>query len=175
MAIRTSALLLTCALTAVVSACSDTSSPTAAAPATARFSGSGIDTTPLGGGQVSGGGGGGTTASGACGVLSANINAYNIVVYTTRIGIGFSGSATNCGARKEAFQVDIVDQETNPACVVNVPHFIAAKNTDPLGVTFWNAGSTLVNCMNTTHTFDVILRDTKTNSVLATSTVSAFL
>ena len=172
---RTTSFLAALAVTAMLAACSDASNPTSiATSATARFSGSGIDTTLSGAGGGTTSGGGSTTPL-SCGTLSTTVQTYNIVVYTTRIGIGFSGSATNCGTRKEAFQVDVTDVSTDPFCSVSVPHFIAARNTDPGMVTFWNSNSTLVNCLNTTHTFDVTLRDTKTNTVLATTTVSAFL
>jgi hypothetical protein len=97
------------------------------------------------------------------------------VMFTTRIGIGFSGSLYNCSTKREAFQVDVVDVNPDPYCAVNVPHFIAAKNTAPGMTQYWSANSTLVNCMNTTHTFTVTLRDTNSGTVLATTTVSAFL
>ena len=71
--------------------------------------------------------------------------------------------------------MDVVDDNTNPACAVAVPHFIAAKNTDPGLVTYWNASSTLVNCKNQLHTFTLSLRDTRTNTFVATTTASAFL
>jgi hypothetical protein len=125
--------------------------------------------------QVSGSGLGGGGAYTSCGTLSTNIQAYNITVYTTRVGIGLSGSAYNCGTRKEAFEVDVVDTETDPACAVDMPHFIAAKNTDPGLTTYWSVNSTLVNCQGRTHTFNVRLWDTKTGQTLATGTASAFL
>jgi hypothetical protein len=128
-----------------------------------------------GGGGGSGGGGGGGSAAVPCGTLSTSISTYNIVVYTTRIGIGVSGTATNCGTRKVAFEVDVVDQTTDPACAVDMPHFIAAKNTDPGVTTPWAVNSTLVRCQNQTHTFDVRLWDTKTGRTLDTTTLSAFL
>lgn len=168
---RATSFLAALILTATLSACSDTSTPTSPAPVSARRAGSGVDPAQIGGA----GGGGGNVATAACGTLSTTVQTFNIIVYTTRIGIGFSGSATNCGTRREAFQVDVVDVSTNPSCIVSVPHFIAPKITDPGMVTFWNAASTLINCRNTTHTFDITLRDTKTNTVLATTTVSAFL
>ena len=172
---RAISLLAALSIAATLSACSDASTPTGAvAPSTARFSGSGIDTSLVGGGG-GGGGGGGTPASASCGTLSTNVQVTYIAVYTTRIGIGFSGSLTNCGSRKEAFQVDVADVNTDPVCSVNVPHFVALRNTDPGMVTYWNANSTLVNCRNTTHTFNVTLRDMQTNTVLATTTVSAYL
>lgn len=143
--------------------------------------GGGGSTTDTSTSTVSGGGGGGGTGGGggststSCGTLSTNIYTYNIVVYTTRIGIGFGGTATNCGSRNEAFEVVVNDQNTDPICHVDVPHFIAAKNTSPGASVSWAANSTLVNCMNTTHTFDLTLYDTKTGQALATTTVSAFL
>ena len=168
---RATSVFAVLAIVATVSACSDVTSPTSvAAPASARFSGSGIDNTPGGGG---GGGGGGGQVATACGTLS--VQTYYVSVYTTRTGIGFYGSATNCGSARESFAVDVVDDNTNPACSVNVPRFIAARNTAPGLATPWSAASTLVNCPRTIHTFSLTLRDTQTNTVLATTTASAFL
>jgi hypothetical protein len=176
---RTRALAGALVMAAALSACSnDVTSPTSAG-ASAHFAKatSGVDTTAAGGatGGAGGGGGGGGSSSGSCGVLSSSISTYNIVVYTTRIGIGFSGTATNCGTHNEAFEVVVTDVNPDIACRVNVPHFIAAKNTAPGAVTSWGANSTLVPCMNTTHTFTLTLIDTKTGQALDSTTVSAFL
>ena len=174
---RSSLLPALAALACTLAACGDATSPrsqtTAALPQFGRVStGSGVDTSATGGG---GGGGGGGSTSAACGTLAASVQTYNIVVYTTRIGIGFGGTATNCGSRNEALEVDVVDVNPNPACVVNVPHFIAARNTAPGASVSWSANSTLVNCMNTTHNFVLYLRESNTGQVLATTTASAFL
>ena len=161
-------------LAACITACSADVGPTGVPISRPLLQGgisSGIDTSL----QVSGGGTGGGTAAVSCGTLSANISTYNIVVYTTRIGIGFSGTATNCGTRNEAFEVDVNDVIATGTCHVDVPHFIAPKNSAPGETVSWNANSTLVNCMNTTHTFILTLVDTKTGQALATKTVSAFL
>ena len=155
---------------ATLATCSNADVTGPAVAALPRLQGGVVDTS-----VTSGGGGGGGSSSGSCGTLSANISTYNIVVYTTRTGIGFSGSAYNCGTRNEAFEVDVVDTETNPACAVNVPHFIAAKNTAPGASQFWSANSTLVPCQNRTHTFNLRLWDTKNGQTLDTKTVSAFL
>lgn len=176
------------AAVSVLAACAgDPTSPSSTAPTViAHFSGgsSSSSTDTLGGSGGGGGGGGGGTGGNtggggssvaACGTLSADISTYNIVVYTTRIGIGFSGTATNCGTRKEAFEVDVVNVEPDAACYVDVPHFIAPKYTDPGLSTYWSANSTLVPCQNQWHTFDLTLRDTRTNTVLATTRVSAYL
>jgi hypothetical protein len=159
----------------LLAACSqDAVSPTGPSAYHPLFQGgSSTDTSATSGGGGGGGGGGGVYAS--CGVLSATISTYNIVVYTTRIGIGFSGSAYNCGSKNAAFEVDVVDVETDPFCHVDVPHFIAAKNTSPAATVYWSANSTLVNCQNRTHTFNLYLIDTKTGQTVDTKTVSAFL
>jgi hypothetical protein len=173
-------------LAALLGACSDSNSvttPTSQRAASAPLYQGGTDTGSVasgggGSGGGSGGGGGGGSGGGSvtpCGTLSTAISTYNIVVYTTRIGIGVSGTAYNCGTRKVAFEVDVVDQNTDPACAVDMPHFIAPKYTDPGMSTFWQVNSTLVRCMNQLHTFDVRLWDTRTGETLATSTVSAFL
>jgi hypothetical protein len=160
-----------------LAACSDATAPQTLTPTAPRLSGgsssgTGVDTT-------SGGGGGGGSTSGsdyvACGKLSATIQSYNIVVYTTRTGIGFSGTATNCGARKEAFEIDAIDTDPDPACTVDVPHFIAPKNTDPGMTITWQANSTLVPCQGKLHTFNLRLWDTRTGQTLDTATASAFL
>ena len=175
-------LLSLVALSGVLSACADVTSPTHTLAALPQFSGSATD--PSLGGSSGGGGGGGGTGGGTggggstavvCGVLSATVQTYNIVVYTTRIGIGFSGTATNCGSRAEAFQVDVVDTNPDAVCNVSVPHFIAARNTSAGTMQPWSANSTLVNCLHTTHNFVLTLRDTRTGQVLATTTASAFL
>jgi hypothetical protein len=136
---------------------------------------SGGGTSSGGGGTSSGGGGGGGSSATPCGTLSTAISTYNIVVYTTRIGIGVSGTAYNCGTRKVAFEVDVVDQNPDPFCAVDMPHFIAPKYTDPGMSVLWQVNSTLVNCQNQLHTFNVRLWDTRTGETLGTSTVSAFL
>jgi hypothetical protein len=170
---RSNSLIALVALSALLAACNDVTSPTPI-NVTARpsFKSSSNDSSLVSGG---GGGGGGGSAAATCGILSTTVQTYNIVVYTTRIGIGFSGQATNCGSKKAAFEVDVVDTDPNPACTVDVPHFIAAKNTDPGASVTWAANSTLVPCQNKTHTFNLRLWDTKTGQTLATSTVSAFL
>ena len=167
---RSLAVLGTVVLAGALAACSDAASPTSPRPLAAapRLQGGTTDSS-----LTSGSGGGGGSAS-ACGTLSS-IQSYNIVVYTTRTGIGFTGNATNCGTRREAFEVDAVDQDPDPSCTVDMPHFIAQKNTDP-GVTItWQANSTLVPCQGKLHTFVLTLWDTKTATVLATTTASAFL
>jgi hypothetical protein len=163
-------------------ACSDTTAPSRSLATTAPHFARTADSTQVGGGGgVAGGGGAGGGAGGGgsavtpCGTLSTAISSYNIVVYTTRIGIGVSGTAVNCGTKKVQFEVDVVDQNQDPFCAVDMPHFIAPKNTDPGLSMIWLVNSTLVNCQNQTHTFDVRLWDTKTGQTLATSTVSAFL
>ena len=163
---------------ACITACNTDVSPTGVAVTRPAFQGgssTSIDTTLQVGGAGGGGGGGGGQAAGSCGTLSANITTYKIFVYTTRIGIGFSGTATNCGARNVAFEVVVTDVNPNVACRVAVPHFLAARNTAPGVAVNWNANSTLVNCMNTTHTFRLTLVDTNTGQTLDTQTVSAFL
>ncbi len=163
-------LLSVVAATAFLAACSKDGSTLTSPAARPAFQGSSSTDTSL----LGGGGGGGSVAM-SCGTLSSNINTYNIVVYTTRIGIGFNGSATNCSTRNEAFEVVVNDVNPDPVCHVNVPHFLAAKNTAPGETVNWNANSTLVNCLRTTHTFTLTLVDTKTGQSLATTTVSAFL
>ena len=164
------AVLLAAVFTLV--ACSESTAPTrSAAPSNAQFGKTGVDTTLAAGG----GGGGGGSSTPACGQLSTAISSYNIVVYTTRIGIGVSGTAVNCGSRNVSFEVDVTDQNTDPVCAVNMPHVIASRNTGAGATWFWAANSTLVNCRGQTHTFDVRLWDTKTGQTLGTSTVSAFL
>lgn len=173
---QTRLALVAASVLAVAAACSDATAPQSLTPTTARLSGgtssgSGVDTT-------SGGGGGGGSTSGSsytgCGVLS-NIRSTDIVVYTTRSGIGITGNATNCGARKEAFEVDVTDLDPDPACTIDLPHFIAPKNTDPGLTITWQANSTLVPCQGKTHYFSLRLWDTRTGETLDTGTASAFL
>lgn len=159
------------ALAALATACSDATAPTPSdrAPVLA-FQGGLNDTSATGGGG--GGGGGGTYQS--CGTLS-NVQSYNIVVYTTRTGIGFSGTATNCGTRRAAFEVEAVDTNTDPYCAVDMPHYIAPRYTDPGALVTWQVNSTLVNCQGELHTFVLKLWDSKTGQVVATTTASAYL
>ena len=151
-------------------ACGDVTSPTAIAPTLSpRFSG-GVDIP----GQVSGGGGGGGgQVATSCGTITAQT--MFIQVYTTRIGIGVNGTATNCGNTRVAFEVVVVDDDPNPACTITFPRYIAAKNTDPTLSNGYAVLSTLVNCKNIMHNFTITLRDTRTNTVLATTSASAFL
>jgi hypothetical protein len=160
------------AIAAILGACADSTAPTRSIAATPAQFGKTVDSAQVGGG---GGGGGGGGVATPCGTLSTAINTVFIQVYTTRIGIGVNGSTTNCGSRNLAFEVDVTDQNTDPACAVNMPHFIAPKNTAPGATTNWVVNSTLVRCINQVHTFDVRLWDTKTGETLATTTVSAFL
>lgn len=184
--LRSRTLLGLAVLSAGGVACADATAPSAArTPTAAQLAKSSTSATkpdtsraptpaPGGSGGSSNGGGGGSAAV-ACGTLSATIQTYDIVVYTTRIGIGFSGTATNCGGKKAAFEVDVVDTDPDPSCTVDVPHFIAAKNTDPGATVVWSANSTLVPCMGRTHHFVLTLWDTKTRTKLATAAASAFL
>ena len=172
MNVRFRMLALATVFASLATACGDVTGPSrTAATMSPRFSGSGIDTT----GQVSGSGGstGGGQVAVGCGSLTAQT--YYIQVYTTRTGIGVNGSATNCGTTREAFQVDVVDDNPNATCAISFPHYIAAKYTDPGLSNFYSVNSTLVNCRNVVHSFTVTLRDTKTNTVLATTTASAYL
>jgi len=143
-------------------------------------SGSGIDTSTTSGGGGGGGGGGPGVAGGgssntSCGTLSNIQTQNNIVVYTTRTGIGITGSAYNCGSHNESFEVDFIDNNTDPYCAVSLPHFVAAKNTNPGVYQYWSATSTLVNCQGQMHTFTLILTDTRTGQQLDTATASVFL
>ena len=158
-------------LALLAAACSDVTNPSSSiAPAAPSLSGSGTDVP----GQVSGGGGGGGgQIAPGCGSISAQT--YYITVYTTRTGIGVYGAATNCGTTREAFQVDVVDDNPNAACAISFPHYIAARYTDPNLSSNYAVNSTLVNCRNVLHSFTVTLRDTRTNAILATTTASAFL
>ena len=110
-----------------------------------------------------------------CGAFSSQIQAYSIVVYTTRTGIGFTGTATNCGSRKVSFEVVVQDLDPDPACTVEFPHFIAQSNTDPGMTVTWQANSTLVPCQGKMHDIVLTLWDTRTNTKLAERTASAFL
>jgi len=67
------------------------------------------------------------------------------------------------------------DVNTDPVCAVNMPHFVAAKNTAPNGVLIWQVNSTLVNCQGTMHTFNLTLIDPRTGQVLATAQQSVFM
>jgi hypothetical protein len=111
----------------------------------------------------------------SCGTLANIQTQNNIVVYTTRTGIGISGSAYNCSSHNESFEVDFVDNNPDPYCQVALPHFVAAKNTSPGVSQYWSATSTLVNCQSQMHTFTLILRDTRTGQQLDTQTASVFL
>lgn len=164
------------ALTAVLlAACGDVTSPARSiSPAAASLQGGVVPDTSLTPGG--GGGGGGQVVDAPCGVLTTAVKTTQILVYTIRVGIGFSGTATNCSLRvRETFDVSIVDQETNPACRVYVPRYIAARNTAAGGTLPWSAGSTLVPCQNRMHTFTVTLKDSGTGTVLATSEAQFFL
>ena len=161
------------ALTAVLlAACGDVTSPARSiSPAAASLQGGVVPDTSL-----TPGGGGGQVVDAPCGVLTTAVKTTQILVYTIRVGIGFSGTATNCSLRvRETFDVSIVDQETNPACRVYVPRYIAARNTAAGGTLPWSAGSTLVPCQNRMHTFTVTLKDSGTGTVLATSEAQFFL
>ena len=137
--------------------------------------GSGIDTSIVSGGGGGGGGGGGSASNASCGTLSNIQTQNNIVVYTTRTGIGISGAAYNCSLHNESFEVDFIDNNPDPYCAVQLPHFVAAKNTAPNVTQYWGATSTLVNCQGQLHTFTLVLTDTRTGQVLDTQTASVFL
>jgi hypothetical protein len=176
MYVRPQALLSIAILSGLLAACSDVTNPSRPiTPVTPSFSGGTVADTSL----VSGGGGGGgghVVVDTPCGSLTTSVTTTQILVYTVRTGIGFSGQATNCSLRtRETFDVAIVDQEANAACSVSVPHFIAARNTSPGGVLQWAATSLPVNCPNTLHTFTVTLKDSQTGTVFATSTAQIFL
>lgn len=163
------------ALVAIVFACSDVTSPTrTAAPASPSFSGGPV--VGGAGGPAAGGSGGSSQVSKVappgCGTFTTET--FFIGVYTTRTGIGFGGWATNCGTSRETLEVSVVDNNTDPACTVNVPHSLAARATSAGAATPWRANSTLVNCQNTLHTFTLTLRDTQTNQDLATTTTTSF-
>src|SRR4051812_23144102 len=69
--------------------------------------GGGIDTSIVSGGGGGGaGGGGGGSSNLSCGKLTNVQTQNNIVVYTTRTGIGMTGGAYNCGSHNESFEVD---------------------------------------------------------------------
>ena len=163
------------ALVAIVSACSDVTSPTrVATPASPSFSG-GPAAGGAGGSAAGGAGGSGQVSRvspPACGTFTTTT--FFIGVYTTRTGIGFGGWATNCGTSRETLEVSVVDDNPDPACAVNVPHSLAARATSAGAATAWRANSTLVNCRNTLHTFTLTLRDTQTNQNLATTKTSFF-
>lgn len=116
---------------------------------------------------------GGGSAVGPCGTLSPT-QTYQIVVYTTRTGIGFNGTITNCasGGGRVTYDVSVVDTNPNVACQVQVPHYTSLQGIQPGSSAFWSASSTLIPCPGTNHTFAVTL--TSGTTVLATQTVSAF-
>lgn len=174
--------LILCVVAAVaVAACSDgASTRQITGPGPVSFSGGstgggGVDTSLVSGSGGGGGGGGGGTSNVSCGTLSNIQTQNNIVVYTTRTGIGISGYAYNCSSHNESFEVDFVDNNPDPYCQVVLPHFVAAKNTSPGVSQFWSATSTLVNCQNQMHTFTLTLWDTRTGQQLDTQTASVFL
>lgn len=173
---RSQALLGIALVSGLLAACTDVTNPSRPiSPSAPRFSGGSVADTSL----VSGGGGGGggkvVTAT-PCGALTTNVTATQILVYTVRVGIGFSGQATNCSSStRETFDVGIVDQEPNVACQVSVPHFIAQRNIGAGGTLPWAATSLPVNCLRTLHTFTVTLKDSQTGTVFATSTAQIFL
>ena len=171
---RSIAAFAALALVAMVSACSDVTSPTrTAVPAGPVFSGGPVAGA---GGPATGGTGGSSQVSKVappgCGTFTTET--FFIGVYTTRTGIGFGGVATNCGTSRETLEVSVVDVNPDLACAVNVPHSLAARATSAGASTLWRANSTLVNCRNTLHTFTLTLRDTQTNQDLATTTTSFF-
>jgi hypothetical protein len=180
--------LVLCVVAAVaVAACSDgANSRQITGPGPVLFSGSStggggggggggsLDSSVVSGGGGGGGGGGGTSNV-SCGTLFNIQTQNNIVVYTTRTGIGVSGAAYNCSSHNESFEVDFIDNNPDPYCQVDLPHFVAAKNTSPGVTQYWAATSTLVNCQNQMHTFTLILWDTRTGQQLDTQTASVFL
>ena len=176
---RPQALLSIAILTGLLAACSDVTNPSRpVSPAAPSFSGGGTtaDTSLVPGGGGGGGGGGQVVVDTPCGALTTHVSATQILVYTVRVGIGFSGQATNCSQRtRETFDVAVVDREPNVACRVSVPHFIAARNTSPGGILPWAATSLPVNCLNTLHTFTITLKESQTGTVFATSTAQIFL
>jgi hypothetical protein len=176
--------LVLCLVAAVaVAACSDASSSRQiTGPGPVLLSGgsggggTGIDTSLVSGGGGGGGGtGGGGTSNVSCGTLTNIQTQNNIVVYTTRTGVGVTGGAYNCSSHNESFEVDFIDQNPDPYCQVVLPHFVAAKNTSPGVTQYWSATSTLVNCQGQIHTFTLILTDTRTGQQLDTTTASVFL
>ena len=176
MSYRATSVLAALALAVLVTACSDVTSPTTnAAPSGPFFSGglvAGGAGGPAAGGTAGSGGQGSKTAPPGCGTFTTET--FFIGVYTSRTGIGFGGWATNCGTARETLEVTVADDNTDPVCSVNVPHSIAARPTSAGASTLWRANSTLVNCQNTLHTFTLTLRDTQTNTDLATTTASVF-
>ena len=175
---RPNALLSLALLTGLVAACSDVTNPSRSIASVApRFSGGGtVADTSLVPGGGGGGGGGQVVVDTPCGALTTNVTATQILVYTVRVGIGFSGQATNCSLRlRETFDVSVVDQAPNVACRVSVSHFIASRNTSAGTALPWAATSLPVNCLKTLHTFKVTLKDAQTGTVFATSTAQIFL
>jgi hypothetical protein len=180
-----SSLVLCLVAAAAVAACSDAASShqiTGPGPVL-RSGGSvnsggggtgGTDSSLVSGGGGGGGGGGGSSNV-SCGKLTNIQTQNNIVVYTTRTGIGVTGGAYNCSTHNESFEVDFIDQNPDPYCQVVLPHFVAAKNTSPGITEYWSATSTLVNCQGQLHTFTLILWDTRTGQQLDTMTASVFL
>ena len=180
-----SSLVLSLVAAAAIAACSDAAGPrqiTGPGPVL-RSGGSvnsggggtgGVDTSLTSGGGGGGGGGGGSSNV-SCGTLTNVRTQNNIVVYTTRTGVGVTGGAYNCSSHNESFEVDFIDQNPDPYCQVVLPHFVAAKNTSPGITEYWSATSTLVNCQGQLHTFTLILWDTRTGQQLDTQTASVFL
>lgn len=173
-----SSLVLCLVAAAAVAACSDAASSrqiTGPGPVLRSGGTSGIDTSTTSGGGGGGGSGGGGSSNVSCGTLTNIQTRNNVVVYTTRTGIGISGGAYNCSSHNESFEVDFIDQNPDPYCQVVLPHFVAAKNTSPGVTEYWSATSTLVNCQGQLHTFTLILWDTRTGQQLDTTTASVFL
>jgi hypothetical protein len=195
MSVRLQSMIAVLLVGGGIAACSDATSPTrVAARSVAAFSGvnsggvnagTGVDTgvVAAGGGTggsstgtATGGGTGGSSTSKvstACGTFGP-VTWHYIGVYTTRTGIGFSGSVTNCGSSSASFEVDVQDTNPDPTCVVQVPHFIGAHNTGAGAVLAFTANSTLVPCTGITHDFVLTLIDDKTGTAVATTTASAF-
>lgn len=73
---RATSFLAALIVTATLSACSDTSTPTSPAPVSARRAGSGVDPAQIRG--AGGGGGGGNVAPAAYGTLSTTVQTFNI-------------------------------------------------------------------------------------------------
>lgn len=158
----------------VVTACGDAASPTQASPASSPALSGG--TTTGGGGTSTGGGtssGGGSRSSTSCGVFGPITTGY-VVVYTTRQGIGFDGTITNCGTSSTSFVVDVQDTTPDLACAVQVPHYIAPHNTGAGSTSTFSATSTRIPCTGIMHNFLLTLRDVGTGAALATATSSAF-
>lgn len=186
---RVSSLVALCAAMLVATACADTTAPTHIAPSRAPVlsGGSATGGGSLGGGTTSAGGGSGTSSStgggggsggggsssASCGIIG-HVTAGWVVVYTTRLGIGFDGTITNCGTNGTSYQMDVVDATTDPACTVQVPHFVAAHNAGAGSTIAFSATSTLVPCTGIMHYFVLTLRDANSGAALATTTSSAF-